>query len=722
MYEFQNYKTNYWKTFLPRLENIQIKWSPEKILNDVNLKELTYKNWNRMVEVGVENCVYYSLNIINDINRIIGNSDRIMIRGNSGSCCPGSHFQGAKHDYIKYFIDNSPNGNISKNLKQLHESTELLTTLYNIKHFSIPNILYDPLYKPSQTIFKFNLEATPDEIKNIYLKFIDTGLYKGLLHIFDKYGRCILSNENKNDIEQKSYSQQDYKRIEDAITTSNQIDIKKYLNIIEMQTHIQNEIYMDQLEMKTINQILDNIPNLEIMQFLKDYIKKITESYSHIFTTKTNTMKLSTKGMYMSDREIGDREIGDKHKKSQDQFNIHRHLSTINAQIETEINSLVYKITTTDKLINKYVNIMSNLGYFKQLYEEYKKNNENELDVDSKSDAFRYNKKEETMQGYIKYLNDIINQLKNQKLSNPLNKDKIRQQFREFLQFGENIKLFKHLDKSTREIYDFARLLKSKHKYKVLFPEMVSSILHYLLIVSLVNLFDIIDNSKVKNDKTDTIEYKFIQPIDKDNALEDYSNEMDINLVNEDTPLDEDGQPMDLIESFEFKNSNNLKVIGKFIITYLDYVDDTQNTYDELTNEYVKLIVTKDNQKKIENTLRTFEWLNMENHEDIHQMAMMQMRMKKVNYAELHQFIKNKYGDDFLDEENDEYPGIGTGEDDEERDREELDDEEDDGERDNNEYGMDKYELENEFPQVYAMEDMEDADMDYDMIGVGEDD
>ena len=44
---------------------------------------------------------------------------------------------------------------------------------------------------------------------------------------------------------------------------------------------------------------------------------------------------------------------------------------------------------------------------------------------------------------------------------------------------------------------------------------------------------------------------------------------------------------MDLIESFEFKNSNNLKVIGKFIIIYLDYIDDTQSTYDELTNEYV---------------------------------------------------------------------------------------------------------------------------------------
>ena len=62
-------------------------------------------------------------------------------------------------------------------------------------------------------------------------------------------------------------------------------------------------------------------------------------------------------------------------------------------------------------------------------------------DIDNKSDIFRYNKKEESIQGYIKYLNDIINQIKNQKLVNPLNKDKIRPHFRNFLQYGENIKL-----------------------------------------------------------------------------------------------------------------------------------------------------------------------------------------------------------------------------------------------------------------------------------------
>jgi hypothetical protein len=81
------------------------------------------------------------------------------------------------------------------------------------------------------------------------------------------------------------------------------------------------------------------------------------------------------------------------------------------------------------------------------------------------SNLYRYNKKEEHIQHTIKFLNDVISQIKNDELSNPLNKEHIRQQYRTFLQYGENIKLFKTLSINTREIANFARLIKSKHKY-----------------------------------------------------------------------------------------------------------------------------------------------------------------------------------------------------------------------------------------------------------------
>lgn len=681
MYEFQQYKTNYWKSFLPRLNHIQLNWSPEKILTDNNINQLNHKNWSKMVEVGNENCIYIALNIINNINQIIEKSDKIFgnVKGNVTSCCADAHNANDKFKYIKYFINQ--NSDIIKQMKQLKESNDLVTKLYDINRISVPNILYDPLYKPSQTVFKFNLDATSDEIRDIYLKFIETGINKGKLHIFDKYGRCILSNENKNYIKQKTYSQQDYKRIEDSITSTNQINLKNYIT---------KDIKPTTLEIQTITNIHKNIPKLDTMNFINDYLKTIIDAFPIIFNTTSTSSTTSYDDILVNKKNIG----GNK-----DRFNIHHHLSKLNAQIEIEINHLVQKITTTDKLIKKYSDIISNLGYYRKLYEEFK--NDSGVD-DNKSDNFRYNKKENSIQLYLKYLNDVINQIKNQKLLNPLNKEHIRPQFRDFLQYGENVGLFKMLDKSTREIYDFARLFKSKIKFKILFPEMVSSILHYILVISLANLFDVMDNTKLGKQKTDIIDFKFKQQQnDVDPALADFAQdmEMDINMHGDDAILDEDTQELDLIESFEFKNNTNLKTVGDFIITYLDRINDTQNTYDELTNEYVRIIITQDNQKKIENTLRTFEWLHMENNEEMYQMAMMKMRLDKVNYANIYQYIKQEKGDNFLDEEF-------NGDDNIEK------------EVDNKKSTIDE---EDDIPKIVTIEDIEDGGMDYDYLAVDED-
>jgi uncharacterized coiled-coil DUF342 family protein len=137
-------------------------------------------------------------------------------------------------------------------------------------------------------------------------------------------------------------------------------------------------------------------------------------------------------------------------------------LGNLKTHIDDEINNLVKKITTTDKNINKYKRIISNIGDFKKLYEDYKINNSNDININEKSELFRYSKQEEYIQFSIKYLNDIINQIKNKKLANPSNKDKIRAQYRDFIMFGDKFKLFQILGNTTREIYNFAKLIKSK--------------------------------------------------------------------------------------------------------------------------------------------------------------------------------------------------------------------------------------------------------------------
>lgn len=702
IYAFEGYPTNRWKTFAPRLNHIQLGWNPEKILNDANLKEISSKNWHKMIEVGRENAVFYSLSAMRGINYVIESAEKPGITKTiSSGCCPYVHGatsssinRNDNFDYMKYFI--TRDSSIADNIKNMEKASALMIKLYDVRRVGISNIIFEPLYKPSQMIFQFNTNATLDEIRDIHLKFIDTGINKGYLHVFDRYGRCILSNQLKKDIEQKTYSQKDYKHIEDAITHTNSIDIKAYQPLDSMDITPTN---IAKMEIDIINKLIHDLPPLATFSYFRDFLNKIHDNYEVIFPGLTSTMQKNPRG-----------------QQAKEQFNINRHLSQLNAQIATEINGLVVKLASTDKLIDKYTRIISNFGNFTALYEEYRETHGIDDGV-----RFRYTKMEESMHSYMKYLSDIINQIKNRKLSTHTVREKVRPQYRDFLPYSDNVKLFKLIDGFNRQIYNYARTIHSKNIYKVLYPEMVASMLHYLLIISLANMFDSLDNTGVMNQRTQVAEYNFIKNPTKDPAIVDYSNDMQIDLINNDVQLDDDGNPIDLVDNIRMKNSSNLKTISNFIVTYIERVNDNQELYDSLTNSAVNLQITKDKQEKIENTLRSFEWLSKENNEMNRLLVQMKMRLEKVTYGDLHQYLKGQYGDEFLEEEPDEYDGgmdMEGGNDGDTGDMEGGDD----GMRRNNAYGMDRYELENELPQVVAYEDLDDGDMDYDYIAVGEDD
>ena len=677
MEQFETYYTNNWKTYTPRMAHIDLHWEPEKILNTANLKEVNAKVLPRMLEVGHEDCTYFALKLMDTINRVVENSEQSNIKGLANYCCPHEFNPKKKLMYLDYFREYS--GDINKYLKEFEQVADIIAKLEIKCRNPINSIMYGPLYKPSQAILPVIFNVNKDEIKSIYLKFIDKGLNKGKLHIYDKYGRCILSNEKKEDIMMKEYSAHDYNRIEEARNSGNRIDTKKYFEDEAISLDIKN------LEMKRLNELIEKCPKIKTMTYIKNYLEKMRESADEVFTSANpQTLKKTT-------------------RKPEAKFDINRHLSQLNSQIETEIIALVRKITATEKNIDKYSKIISNLGDFKGLYNEFK-----ESHTEEESELFRYNKKEEHIKYTMKYLNDIINQIKNNRLSNPLDKESIRPQYRDFLNYGEHIKLFKLISGSNKEIYDFGKIMKSKHNFKLLFPEMVASLLQYLNIMSLVNMFDVLNTNKIGKKPVEQVKYKFRAVEEPDEALKDLAREMEIEM-DEDEYVSGEGDKVNFIESFEIKNSDNLKAVGGFILTYLDKINDIQTTYDDLTYEYINLINTENEQKRIENTLKSFEWLAKEGHEAERQVIFLKMnKLKKVSYADLTSHLMSEYGDDIFNETDTYESTVAQEEFDENGDRIMR----------RNEMGLDSYE-QGEIGEVFDEEDMEDVDQDYGMLAVG---
>jgi len=698
---FYLYKTNFWKQFTPRLENSIINWSPEKILNKANLKEVTSKTILKMIDVGKENSIYYTLCLMQDINKIISLSgDLSATKELTNYCCSEPYNSKNPYKYLSYF--KTKNSDITKNMNDFNEVNDIIKKLNNKKIHPNLSIIYDTINKKSQTVIKLNFNIIPNEIKEIYLKYIDSGLNKGKLHIYDRFNRCVLTNENKNDIAAKTYSFHDYKRIEGIINTNNQVIHKDKTDIL---------LSIEDVELSKLNELIDKCPNLDILNYIKDYLIKISGSIKQIFDYKNDH------------HDHHDRH--EPHKKIE-KFDIYKHISILDSQIQIEIKDLIIKITSTDKNISKYSKILTNLGYFSKQCDEYNDthniSNESDENVIDNGNLYRYNKKEEHIQHTIKLLNDILSQLKNGELSNPLNKEHIRPQYRSFLQFGENIKLFKTLSTNARIIYNFSRLFKSKFKYKIFFPEMVSSILQYLNVISLVNLFNDLETTKEKQTKTNAngnkggeiIDYEFRKYEEPDESLKDLNKEMNLGIEYED-----EDEP--LIESIDIKfNNSNLKIISGFILNYLDKINDIQTTYDELTKSKIDSLVTIHDQKLRTANLKSFEWLSKSGNEAERQYVFLQMhKLKKLTYADLSQYLTKKYGDDFKD-----MPLTGDYNNDD-VEYEEIDEydikaeyDEDGNEKEKQDIDIDN----DEMGEVFDDEENEEGDQDYDYLAVDDGD
>ena len=215
-------------------------------------------------------------------------------------------------------------------------------------------------------------------------------------------------------------------------------------------------------------------------------------------------------------------------------------------------------------------------------------------------------------------------------------------------------------------------------------------------------MFNSLDTSRVGKRQVEEITYNFRQPVEPDDALKDLNREMDIGEDYLDTE-----EEVNFIESFEIKNSDNLKAIASFIITYLDKINDIQATYDTLTKEYVNIEVVQHEQKHIENTLKSFEWLAKEGHEVERQLAFIKLnKLKTIGYSNITEHLMAEYGDDIFNETDNYDVEVDM-----------MDVEGGDQPGRVNELGLDQYEME-EMGQVIDLEEVEDADQDYGIIAI----
>ena len=259
--ELENSPTNYWATFQPNLSLSTIsRWTPGKELDETALKNWKGDNVYNMLGVAKENLEYHADLIIRNLKKLVGEMTpltRLTLDTSIGNACCPIYIPIVKKGLIEKAIISMSNDDISKgktmgskmvtdkmnqyinpkissdkyligknvaignSIRKINEYYELSKKLE--RQLSIDSIKFNFINKLRVTRddIPFNLNLSPELLRMYFNKYIYSGLFKGETYLFNAFGRCLISNELKADIEKMNFTQTDFEKLFHFVNVKN---------------------------------------------------------------------------------------------------------------------------------------------------------------------------------------------------------------------------------------------------------------------------------------------------------------------------------------------------------------------------------------------------------------------------------------------------------------------------------------------------------------------
>ena len=278
-----------------------------------------------MVNTLRQNKRWYSQKIVENINNIISSLEPVnkwtvpLPLGNS--CCMSTIPKST--EYFDFLINKN---------KGIEELNNKITELKDINVELLKNnnktwhlIKTEKPFKRAHTVIELNFEINDQNKNEFFLKYVSEGINKGKTRIFNEYGRDIMSNQMKNDISNRGYTDDEYISLVREIQKNNMIELDKYLDID----------YSNVEQIKTnFDDLINNNSGLQKDEFFVGFVNKLYE----LWDSETPRSKID------------------------------KHWYRLSSQIAVEINNLVDKIGTSDVKDLRYM--LLNIGEYTNIFEE----------------------------------------------------------------------------------------------------------------------------------------------------------------------------------------------------------------------------------------------------------------------------------------------------------------------------------------------------------------
>ena len=221
--ERETHITNFWPLYKPAMTfNTAVGWTPA---HDVTKSVLT--EWNGKILTKIMNTTQENLyhqaqmlkhNVTSEIKKQQPKTRLTLATSLGNSCCPldfglkgdGGIKSQSDVNYYHYLL--KANESIQANLKKIRGYADILHELNNVlKERRL--VINMPPQPAIYTEIKLNITLNEGMIKDYFLKYIDIGLNKGEPHLFDPFGRCLISNQLKTDVTAMNYAQSDFEKL-----------------------------------------------------------------------------------------------------------------------------------------------------------------------------------------------------------------------------------------------------------------------------------------------------------------------------------------------------------------------------------------------------------------------------------------------------------------------------------------------------------------------------
>ncbi len=612
--------TNFWLGYRPCLGVLDASWSPSVNLNADKINKVVVAKYDQFMVDLRNNLSSLGSKILVAVHQIISKEypavafHKEVKLGNS--CCLTQVKEGVKTSYYDYII------NKDVGIKDMINTLAGLDAL----KFNIEKKIWHVAEPPSFMKVEFDSKVTMDpylllnqeyvvsnEMKNkLFMLFVDSGVNRASVRIFNSFDICTLSGETKKEIITKEYTDGDYKDLLSDIRKKNKIYVPK-----------PKELKQSKILEQTITNFIDNNKGLDKSGFIQSFLTRLKEI-------------------------ISSEESDDKKEKE-----LEKHWGKLNQQINQEIDTLVNSMSVIKKDTELKTKLFK-LGDYYKVYQEDDMGilSTNEVSTDKESDKYKSIDSMDSKEFIDKVNESLFKEASNKRAM------RIEKNIKNYLFnfFRNSLSIIKN--NAFDKYNDFE--MNNQWKYLIYYREYQS------LFSQLFNLFNSLTNDlelfignnsiyfnyqnsaaffrcmlfmvlnqlieyKVENKKGKV--HQFIPKVDHEDDSEFISE-----LKHSSGDKFEDD-----IRNFNLKVFSDRKIIILYITQIMDKIFKEEEDFNQLTQSYLTIVYNKKIEERNRKTLSIFAKLAVDDtRKDLRRAILDQKRLGLIDYDDFEDIIERE--------------------------------------------------------------------------------